>query len=904
MRWLETLRMQIRMLFKRGRETQRLDAELQFHLDRQIAENLASGMSSEEARHAAFRSFGNPVLLREQTRATWRWGWLEAIARDLRYGTRNLARTPVFTAIAILMLALGIGANTAVFSVMNALLMQLLPVSRPEGLSYVRMPGDQDLPTGALSTGSSDTSFSKPTFEALRLRTDVFEELVAYAPLSSSGNVAVRHGNLPEEAEGEEVSGNFFSGIGARLDRGRAFTSQDEKDHTLAVVLSYDYWTRSYARDPGILGQTLYVKGIPMTVVGVAAHGFKGIEPGSAMDFWIPLQNRAELNSWGAPADAGMLYGARGAGGTLLYESPNWWCLRMMARLRPGISPLQAQQALAGTFRGVIEKNQGTVNPKQWKPILDFVPARGIGGYNEYYRDPVRILMGLVALVLLIACTNVALMIQARNTMRQREFSLRLAIGAGRVNLFRQLLSESLLLVTAGAALGWLFALAATRMLASWSEIETGLSPDRMVLFFTLAVSCVAALAFGLIPLWSAANAPVAGVLRSTSSNVTTSWSRVLSANIVLAAQMTICLVLLMAAGLLLRTLRNYATQHLGMDAESVLVFGVTPQGQVDAHLFYRGLLDRLRQVPGVDSVSMAENRPGSGWTDNNVLFLDGVEKQDELRTNEVGPAFFYTMGVPILAGRDIAESDTQSTQLVALVNETFAKKFLSGTGPIGHQIGDKRHLTIVGIVRDSKYNGVNEKPMPMAYYAALQSLSLGTMHIEVRTRGDAKLLLPMLRKTVAEAYPNIPLEQPMTQQAQFDKSYERQRMFAAMGGFFGVLAALLVATGLYGTHSFRVSHRTTEIGVRMALGASRAQILEMILRESLWVLVGGLAAGIPLTFLAVRPLKSMLYQMSPFDPASFAIAIGAMILVAGCAALVPARRAASIEPMRALRAE
>jgi predicted lysophospholipase L1 biosynthesis ABC-type transport system permease subunit len=261
-------------------------------------------------------------------------------------------------------------------------------------------------------------------------------------------------------------------------------------------------------------------------------------------------------------------------------------------------------------------------------------------------------------------------------------------------------------------------------------------------------------------------------------------------------------------------------------------------------------------------------------------------------------------MGVPVLAGRDIAESDTLSTQPVALVNETFVKRFLTNTNPIGHQLGDKRRMTIVGVVRDSKYEKVSEKPMPMAYYAAMQAQSLGTMHIEVRTRGDARLMLPVLRRSIAEAYPTIPLEEPMTQQEQFDKSYQRQRMFAAMGGFFGLLAAFLVATGLYGTHSFRVSRRTTEIGLRMALGASRAQVLAMVMRESLWVLAIGFAVGIPLTFFAVRPLKAMLYQVSPLDSASFVVAIVAMVLVAAGAALVPARRAASIEPMRALRTE
>jgi len=793
------------------------------------------------------------------------------------------------------MLALGIGANTAVFSVMNAVLFQLLPVTHPDGLYYVHMAYGQSNPPGADGSGDSNTSFSEPVFEALRHRTDVFEELIGYVPLSFNRSVAVRHGELPESAEGEEVSGNFFSGLGVRMEGGRGFTLGDEKNHAPIVVLSYDYWTRSFARDPEILDKTIYLKGVPVTVVGITAHGFKGIEPATATDFWIPLQNRSEMNAWGQPVGLESLYG-----------SPKWWCFRLMARLRPEIAPAQAQQALSGTFASVVKQTIGNVDPKDWKPLLDFAPARGIAGYNETYRTPVRILMGLVALVLLIACSNVAMMVQARNIVRAHEFSLRMAIGAGQGSIFRQLLCESILLVGAGAALAWVLALSATRLLASWSGIETGLSPDRKVLFFTLIISIVAALTFSMVPLWSAVRAPVAGVLRSTFSNVTATKPRVAASRFVLSTQIAICLVLLMAAGLLLCTLRNYAKQNLGMQAESLLVFGVTPQGNNDGHVFYRRLLDRVKLMPGVESVSFASNRPGTGWSDNNDLTLDGVPQQGVvLRSDDVGPDFFRTMGIPILAGRDVTNADSLNSKPVAIVNETFAKKFLSATNPIGHVLGSgDNRKTIVGVAADSKYTSVDEKPMPMAYYPAMQVSSLATMHIEVRTRSDAVALLTEMRKVVADMYPTVPLEQPMTQQAQFDHSYEQQRMFAALGGFFGILAALLVATGLYGAHSFRVNRRRAEIGIRMALGASRGQVLVMVMRECLLVLALGLAAGIPITLLATRALKSMLYQISPLDPVVFGLAISVLAVVSGCAALAPARRAASVEPMQALRME
>ncbi len=819
------------------------------------------------------------------------------ILQNLRYALRQLRKSPGFSAVIVLMLALGIGANTAVFSVMNAILLQWLPVSHPEGLSYVRMAKPYGQPPNTDSSGDSSATFQLPVFQALRQRTDVFEQLVGYVPLAFSGSVAVRHGVLPEEATGDEVSGNFFSGIGARIQSGRGFSMSDENDHTAVAVISYDYWTRSFARDPNVVGQTLSVRGVPMTIVGVTARGFKGVEPASSTDFWIPLQTRPELNAWGTPVVYESLYG-----------TPKWCALMMMARLRPSVTPAQAQQALEGTFGEMIARTVGTSKTSEWKPLLDFIPARGIVGYNDQYREPVRILMGLVALVLLIACSNVAMMLQARNVVRQREFSLRLAIGAGKRILFGQLFTESLMLVIAGSALGWAFALGATRALAMWSGIETGMAPDRNVLLFTLGLSTLAALVFGLVPLWTAMRAPVGAVLRSTSHTTTATPSRMLGGRIVLVGQMALCLVLLMAAGLLLRTLRNYADVDLGINTHGLLVFGVTPQGKGDPHLFYRDLLDRIGQFPGVESVSMASLRPGTGWSNNNNLKLDGVERTGvSLRSNDVGPNFVHTMGVPILAGRDIANSDVEAKDHrsgVCLVNETFVKRFLANTNPIGHVLGMNVKMTIVGVVRDSKYDSVNEKPMPMAYYAVMQAPTLGTMHIEVRTHGDPMAILPSLRRTLAYVYPDVPLEQPIGQQQQFEDSYRQQRMFAAMGGFFGLIAVLLVATGLYGTHSFRVSRRTAEIGVRMALGASRTRVLAMVLRESLWVLVFGLAAGIPLALLAVRPLRAMLYQLSPFDPMSLAFALGTMVLVSGIAALVPARRAANVDPMRALRSE
>ena len=824
---------------------------------------------------------------------------MNSLVQNLRYALRQLRKSPGFTAVAVLTLALGIGANTAVFSVMNSVLSRMLPVRDPGRLYYLQIAtGNQ--PPGASNTGNSDTSFSEPVFEALRQRLDVLDDVIAFVPLGI-GKVPVRYGAMPEEANGDEVSGNFFSGLSAGVALGRGFSFKDEKDHSPVTVISYDYWTRRFSRDPAVLGATLFVKNVPFTIVGIAARGFRGVEAASSTEFWIPLQSRAELNAWGTPTSINSLYG-----------TPRWWCLPLMARLKLRVTPERARMALQSTFGEAAKIGVETIDPKHWTPLLNFDPAKGIQGYNQQFREPVRILMGLVLLVLLIACTNVALLIMARNEARRREFSLRMAIGAERAHLFRQLLTESSLLVIAGAGLGWAFAIFATRALADWSRIETGLDPDRNVLFFTLAISVISALAFSVAPLWAALRIPVSGVLRATATNITQDRRRALGGRVLMASQVAICLLLLVAAGLLIRTLRKYETQDLGMRADGLLVFGITPQRSQSAQetlAFYRTLLDRIHSLPGVESATVMDNRLGSGWSNNNDDPVDGVSlaakfgPQSIVRSNNVGPGYFHVLGVPILEGRDLADTDTPTSLPVVVVNETFVKRFLPNTNPLGHRVRDNR--TIVGVVKDSRYTRVDETPMPMAYYAAFQGLNVGdTLHVEVRVNGEPMSVLPSIRQLVHDMEPNVPLEKPITQRAQFEESYAEPTMFARLGGFFGGLAALLVATGLYGTLSYRTNRRTTEIGTRMALGAPRGRVLWMIMRESLMISCAGAAAGFVLAFFCVRLLKSMLYQLSPLDPVSFGLATCCVVSVGCIAAFLPSWRAARVDPMVALRYE
>ena len=583
----------------------------------------------------------------------------------------------------------------------------------------------------------------------------------------------------------------------------------------------------------------------------------------------------------------------------------------MMARLRPQVTPAQAQNALQSTFGEAAKIGVGTIDLKRWKPLLAFDPAKGIEGYNQQYREQMQILMGLVLLVLVIACVNVALLLLARNEARRREFSLRLAIGGERARLFRQLFTESSLLVVAGAMLGWGFAVLATRVLADWSGIESGLDPDHTVLLFTLGISVISSLAFGLAPWWITAQLPLAGVLRATATNLTQDRRHALGGRVVMSLQVAICLLLLVAAGLLLRTLRNYETQDLGMQTDGLLVFGINPQSAhtaKESEAFFRLLLDRLRVLPGVESATIMDTRIASGWSNNNDALLDGNDlagkfgSDAEVRSNDVGPGCFHVLGVPILQGRDISDADTAASAPVAVVNETFVKQFLPNTNPLGHKLDNK---TIVGVVKDSKYTGVSEPPTPMAYYAIFQRMCAGfTMEVEVRTHGDPLSLLPTIRRAVRDIDPTIPLEKPITQQAQFEESYAQPKMFGRLGGFFGGLGALLVATGLYGTLSYRTNRRTAEIGTRMALGAQRGQVLWMVMRESLLISCLGTIVGFPLALYCARFLGSMLYQLSPFDALSFVLATCSIVIVGALAAFLPAWKAANVDPMVALRYE
>ena len=825
-------------------------------------------------------------------------GWFADLSKDLKQALRSLGSNPLFSLVVVLTLALGIGANAAIFSVINAVVLRTLPVRDPQSVFLLRTEPGQ--PNGAGNTGDSETSFSEYVFEQLRQNKSAFSDVMAYVPMGFN-KIAVRSGNRFDEVAGQMVSGNYFTGLGVSAQCGRLLTPQDERDHAQVAVLGHGYWNRGFGQNCSAVGQQLFIKGVPFTIVGVAAERFIGLG-GTPDDIWVPLQNRPDFNAWGAQGDS-------------YYAAPNWWCILLAARVAPGLTQKQATAAATPTFLHAAYAHLGGKPNKGDKPVvLKLGEARGLAGYRDGYQKPLTILFGMVGAILLIACGNVSMLLAARNTARSREFAIRVALGGSRARLFRQLLAESAVLVFAGGVLAWLFAIAATRALANWADIQAGLTPDGKVLGFTLVLSIVAALAFGFLPLVRVARVPVGVVLKTSGATAFRDVRKVRMGRATTVLQVALCLTLLAGTALLVRTLGNLERVNLGMRTGGLLVFGVNPHVEANASektdAFYRSLLDQLRALPEVESATLMGNRIGSGWSNNTTAIVDNNEhvsyEHAGMRWNNVGPDYFRTLGIPILYGRDFKDSDNAKSAKVAVVNKLFAEKFFKGRSALGHlaSYSSKVPYTIVGVAADSKYSGVREDPIPMAYFPYSQVGDLGAMHVELRVRGNPKALLPRVEQILLSFAPDLAPLQPMTQTEQFDKSIADDRLIARLAMFFGLLAAVLVATGLYGTTAYHVSRRTSELGIRMALGAERRRILGMVLREGLRLCAIGVLIGLPLTLVATRVLQSMLYGLTPSDPVSIGYAAVGIVAITILACLIPATRAAAVNPAIALRNE
>lgn len=826
---------------------------------------------------------------------------LNNVKQDVRLGLRMFRKQPLFTLVAVLTLALGIGANTAMFSVMNAALLRYLPVPDPQQVVHLRTTS---LPGYSNQTGNTSNSFSGQIFLRMRdQQPSSLDDLMAYVPMALNGEVAVRFGSEPETASGMMVSGNFFSGLGVKAARGRVLNRQDEDSRAAVAVLSHAYWTRRFARSPSVINETIRIKGIPFTIVGVAAPRFNGLTPRAPTDVWIPLQSRPDLGPWGMPVQ----------GASFNYDSPTWWFIMMVGRLSPGTTREAALAQLNPIFHNLVYA-ENLPQPLENPPKLYFDSSRGVENLAEAAAHPLGLLMAMVFLVLVIACGNIAMLLMARNATRRREFGLRLALGAGRLQIFRQLLTESLLLVLAGGALGWVFANWATGLLSAWSQLPADTAPDRTVLLFTFGVCILAAIIFGLIPLRGAARIPAVQALRASSATSNQESGRFWSGRAIIAAQMALCLAVLVGTGLLVRTLVNLRSVDLGLQTENLFVFGVNPKGTTDPEnrLFYRRLIDDLRVLPGVEAVTLMQNRIGSGWSNNSSFQLDGAravnsEGRSVLRWNVVGPDYFFTLGTPILQGRDLKDSDTFESPRVVVVNRTFVETYCPDGNALGRNValfGPDRPYSIVGVAEDSKYSGVRESPRPMAYLPHAQTPRLKMMHVELRARRDPAQMVGEIRGVLGRIDPELPMIDPTTQQAQFEQTFSQASQFAQLSIFFGLLATFLVGVGLYGTLAYRVARRTIEIGVRMALGARRGQVLWMMFRESLLVCLAGAVLGIPLAIGGAYLLRSSLFGLQPDDPITFIAAAAAVVAVTLAASCIPARRASSIDPISAIRFE
>ena len=892
----------LKALFSQRRADGAFDEEMNTHLEMLAEKYEREGLSPREAKRAARRQFGNTTLLKQRQRESRTTMFFSNVWRDVRYGVRQLAKTPVFTIVSVLTLALGVGANTAVFSVMHAVLMKMLPVEDASRVFYLHTTG---WPDGVSQTGDSSTSFSYPIYKALREQGGL-QEVMAFIPMSFSGKVPVRTATVPEEAAGDMVSGNYFRGLGVGTELGRGFLQKDEDDHTPVAVISQRFWSTHYESSQGVIGKTIYIKSVPFTIVGVAIKGFEGTEGRQPVDLWIPLQRRLEFNAWGQPAESGMYL-----------TKPNFWCMKLMVRTATGVS---REQALART-QAVFEQSAYTgIRPKRAGDEtyrLSFADAKQFDSQDDSFAKALKTLMAMVGLVLLIAMSNVVMLLIARNASRQREFSLRLALGAGRREIARQLLTESLLLVVSGGLVAWIFALGATRALGTWARIESNVQPDGVVLWLTLSVLFLLALVFGIAPLRAAMSNGPEMTLRSSATASQNTSQKVRLGNAVIVVQIAMCVVLLVGAGLLLGTLRNLLKTPLGQKPEGLLVFGIHPQhanSKEESIAFFVNLRQRLLTLPGVESVSMVSNRPGSGWSNNNGgVKVDGHKpnglepEQAEFRGNIVGADYFHTMGVQIVQGRDFSDADSASAPKSVIVNETFAKKYVGSLSAVGHVLSDPKgadsHL-IVGVVKDHKYTSITEEAMPMLWTVFMQGGTESELNFEMRVPGDPMAMLPTVRRVITQIDPDMPLLEPMTQSAVFESSIAQQALFARLAGCFGLLAVVLIATGLYGTLSYRVGRRSAEIGVRMALGARRSQVVWMVLRGSLLLCAAGIVLGVPLAIAAGKGLESSLYGMKSLDLASYAFAIIGVAVVALLASAVPAGRAASVNPVRALRSE
>lgn len=846
---------------------------------------------------------------------------MDGFLKDLRFTLRNMGRSPGLAAVIALSLALGIGANTAIFSLIRTVLLNGLPVQDPDQLVLLHWRGEA-WPGGLSQSGSggprnpayqaSSRSQAYPFFREIHKQSDLFESVFAFAPLGSDRrNVTVTADNAAERVDGEMVSGDYFRGLGVAPAAGRLIAESDEQQDAQVAVLSFAYWTRRFGADPAIVGRSININSLPFMVIGVASPRFFGVQPGRVPDVWVPMLNRAELVPWGF----------RPANVPSLLEAHGYWWTHVMARLKPGVSEREAQARVDAMFQAFAADALPELNRAK-APHIGFEPgARGIDSLRVAYEQPLMLLMGMVALVLLIACANVAVLLLSRAMARRREFALRLSLGAGRGRLVRQLLTESLLMASAGGLLGVLFAGWTSRALLflvppdNRPLIDT--SVDGFTLAFAAAVSIATALLFGLAPAILSTRVDLLPAMKQAGSGQVSSehpahkiWSTTF-----VVVQIALSLVLLVGAGLLIRTLNNLHSMPTGIDQDRLLVFGVdaSQNGYSGDRLAatYEELIKRLAAAPGVEAASAARLRLFSGWVSNGSISIPGVEPKPSrnLNTNAVGPDFAKTTGMRLLAGRDLTWADVEGKRRVAVVTEEMARYFFGDLNVLGRRYSPGNtydpatDYEIVGVVSNARYSQVRGDFPRTAYlpFTANRGVLRG-LYFHVRTAGDPLALTSTVRAIVHGLDPSLPIAELDSMGNHIGTSLWQENLFARLTGIFSGLALTLACIGLYGTISYGVGRRRSEIAVRMALGARYSQVLWMVLRQALMLAGAGVIVGVPLALWASRYLASLLYGLTPRDPVTLALTGTLLIVVASLAGYFPARRAALVDPAKALK--
>jgi putative ABC transport system permease protein len=823
---------------------------------------------------------------------------------------RSLLRAPAFTTIAILSLALGIGANTAIFSLLDQLILKTLPVKNPQELVFFYDPGPSQ---GSYSSDEfGGPSFSYPMFRALQKEQTPFTAIAC----AVQTNASFSWRNAATSGLADMVSGNYFDLLGVHAALGRVFTDDDDRtpgDRPIAV-LSYSYWTTRFGADPGVLNQTLLINGYPMTIVGVAQKNFAGEKPGRAPDLFIPVTMFAQLT----PAWTG-------------FDNRKVFWLPLLARLKSGIPIAQAESAINVSYHAQIEQEvplltrpRPTFLARFQAKKLTLKPGQyGRGDLRFDARQPTFLLMGITALVLLIACANIANLQLARAAARSREIAVRLAMGASRAQLIRHLLAESCILSITGGALGLAAAYATLRAIAHAlppsSDFAEAISPtlDIRALLFCLAISVVTGFLFGLFPALQSTRPDLAPTLKDQSGQSTSTGAANAFRKTLVTAQVAISLLLLISAGLFARTLSNLRNIDLGMRVDHLLMFSVSPKlnrysPEASTH-FFDQLTDRLAAIPGVSSVSGGQNPVISGMSNGAGINVPGYTSPDDdsssSRYDIVGPDYFRTMGIPLIAGREFTRADHALAPKVAIVNETFARHFFAKENPLGRHfaiggLNSKADIEIVGVIKDAKYADLKAAPPRVFYTPYTQSQVNQSLYFYLRTSIDPSSIAAQIRREVAVLDPNLPVRQMLTLQDQVDEDLFSDRILSALTVIFAALATLLAALGLYGVLAYNIARRTREIGIRMALGADATRVRTLVIREVSWMLAIGTVLGLASAAALGKIIESMLYALNPWDAKTYAAAALILWLIALAAAYIPTRRATSVDPLNALRYE